>query len=98
MDLVTLLTLYPVATDVVTRVPQVKKWIEKKAKKEDPVLFMQLQMLETVSELRTYMLTTAIMSAMLSNPLWTGEQIKERFLKSGEVARDILITVRDIAP
>lgn len=98
MDLATLIALYPIVKEVVNKVPQVRKWLEEKAKQEDPNLFMQLQLMQTVSNLRTYMLTTTIMGAMLSNPSLEEDQIKERFIKSGEVARDILGTISDIAP
>jgi len=105
MDLATLTALYPVARDVLNRAPQVKAWIERKAKKEDPMFLMQLQLLESVGDLKTsmgelrgYILTTAIMSAMLSNPSLTGEQIKEKFIKSVEVAGDIQRTIKQIAP
>ncbi len=43
-------------------------------------------------------MTTAIMSAMLSNPALTGEQIREKFIKSVEVSEDILKTIKQITP
>lgn len=98
MDIATLMALYPVVKDVVNRAPQLRSWIEKKAKEEDPTLFMQLQLMEAVTQLRTYTLTTAIMSAMLANPELEEEQIKERFIRSVEVARDIQATISGISP
>jgi len=126
MDLATLTALYPVVRDLLNRAPQIKKWIESKAKKEDPIFFMQLQLLESMNELRGgitdlkssvgdlrsgttdlkssvndlrgYVLTTAIMSAMLSNPNLAEGQIKEKFIKSVEVAGDILKTIKQITP
>ena len=52
MDLATLVALYPVAADMLQRTPQLQKWMENKAKKEDPSFFLQLQSLETISELK----------------------------------------------
>ncbi len=161
MDLTTLTALYPVAADMLRRTPQLQKWLENKAKKEDPVFFLQLQSLETISELketvsglkegilelkegisglkegiaevkegisglkegtselkegisglkegtselkegfsqlRAYTLNTAIMSAMLSNPDLTPNEIKAKFITSAEVAKDILGTIEGIAP
>ena len=98
MDLITLTALYPVAKDLIERVPQVRKWMEERADKEDPTLFMQLQIMQTVSELRTYILASATISAMLSNLDLIPEQVKERFVKASEVARDILTTIRGVAP
>lgn len=112
MDLTTLTALYPVVRDVLNRAPQVKGWIEKKARREDPLFLLQLQLLESMGELRSgisdlksgvgdlrgYVLTTAIMSAMLSNPNLTEAQVKEKFVKSVEVAGDILKTIKQITP
>jgi hypothetical protein len=90
--------MYPVVRDLLNRAPQIQNWIEKKAKKEDPIFLMQLQLLESVGDLRSYILTTAIMSAMLSNPALTETQIKEKFLKSVEVAGDVLKSIKQITP
>lgn len=126
MDLTTLTALYPVAADMLRRTPQLQKWLENRAKKEDPAFFLQLQSLETISELketvsglkegisglkdgisdlkegfsqlRAYTLNTAIMSAMLSNPELTPNEIKAKFMTSAEVAKDILGTIEGIAP
>lgn len=98
MDLAALTALYPVVRDVLGRAPQIKGWMEKKARKEDPLFLMQLQLLESVGDLRSYILTTAIMSAMLSNSDLTEEQIKGKFIKSVEVAEDILKTIKRITP
>jgi TolA-binding protein len=126
MDLAALTALYPVVKEILDRAPQVQKWIEKRARKEDPVFLMQLQILQmqsqslqmqsqslqmqsqtlqtqsqilqSIGDLRGYILTTAIMGAMLSNPHLTGEQIKEKFIKSVEVSEDILKTIKRITP
>ena len=119
MDLTTLTALYPVAADMLRRTPQLQKWLENRAKKEDPAFFLQLQSLETIyelketvsglkegiselkdgiSQLRAYTLNTAIMSAMLSNPDLTPNEIKAKFITSAEVAKDILETIEGIAP
>lgn len=133
MDLATLAALYPVAADMLRRTPQLQKWMQSKAKKEDPAFFLQLQSLETISELkgtvsglkdgiselkegiselkdgiselkegfsqlRAYTLNTAIMSAMLSNPDLTPNEIKAKFITSAEVAKDIMGTIEGIAP
>ena len=52
MDIATLSALYPVASDLLRRTPQLRKWMENKAKKEDPTFLLQLQSLETISELK----------------------------------------------
>ena len=52
MDLTSLTALYPVAADMIRRTPQLQKWLENRAKKEDPVFFLQLQSLEAISELK----------------------------------------------
>jgi len=145
MDLAALTALYPIVRDLLNRSPQIQKWVEKKARREDPIFLMQLQLLEGmsdlkselrsgigdlkselrsgigdlksgiddlksgigdlkselrsgISDLRGYILTTAIMSAMLSNPALTGEQIREKFIKSVEVSEDILKTIKQITP
>lgn len=133
MDLATLTTLFPFATELIKRAPELRKWMEKRAKKEDPIFLLQLQTLEAISVLRAdigglrtdvsgmradvgdlrtdvgglradigglrgYTLVTAIMSAMLANPGLTPEEIKEKFIRSAEVARDIVSTVEQVAP
>lgn len=119
MDLATLIALYPIAGELLRRAPQLQKWIERKARKEDPAFLLQLQSLEAITELkdgvsqlkdgvsqmkdgvshlRSYTLNTAIMSAMLSNPDLSPEEIKAKFVTSAEVARDILETIEGIAP
>ena len=113
MDLITLTALYPVAKELVERsTPQVRKWLEKKAKQEDPFLFLHLHLMESMQELRdgirelrdgihglrSYILTTSIMSAMLSNPNLTEDEIREEFIKSVEVAKNISNAIKGIAP
>ena len=131
MDLVTLTALYPLVRELIEKAPQVREWLEKKAKKEDPSLFLQLQLMESLRELRNYMgesirelrdytgesirelrdytgesirelrdytLTASIMSAMLSNPGLSEDEIKEKFIKSAEVAKGIAETIRGITP
>lgn len=105
MDLGTLAALFPVATQIIERAPHTRSWMEKKAKKEDPAFLLQLQVLETIgelrssiSELRSYTLSTAIMSAKLSNPNLTNEQVKQQFLSSAELAKDINATIKHISP
>jgi len=140
MDLATLIALYPVARELIEKGPEVRRWIERKAGRDDPNLLLQLQLLQVTSEikataseikaatseikmgigdikesmgeiktgindvkegifeLRGYTLTTALMSAMLSNPNLTDAQIKENFIRSAELARDIITTIRKITP
>ena len=153
MDLTTLMALYPLATEVLGKAPQVRQWMERKARREEPAFLLQMQVLEaigelkqstadsvgelrksttesvrelrestrewveglrestrewveglrksnaeSIGELRAYTLTTAIMTAMLSNPELTPQQLKEKFIASGDLARDIISTVRHITP
>lgn len=105
MDLSTLQALYPVVMDLIQKVPRLVPWFKERAEKEDPLLFLQLQNLQAISslgqaigDLRSYTLTTAIMSAMLSNPKLKPEDIKAKFIMSGEVAKDILSTIKQVAP
>ena len=51
MDLVTLVSLFPVIKEVIDRAPGFKKWVVAKAKKDDPTLFSTLLILQTLSQL-----------------------------------------------
>lgn len=106
MDVATLAGLYPAIEPLLRKGSQsFINWITKKAAKEDPSFLLQLQLLQTTSELkssifelRSYMLMTSIMSSMLANPELTKEGIKQKFIESGEVASDILSTIERIKP
>ena len=52
MDLATLIALYPIAGELLRRAPQLQKWMERKARKEDPAFLLQLQSLEAITELK----------------------------------------------
>ena len=51
MDLVTLVSLFPVIKEVIEQAPSFKKWVEARAKREDPTLFSTLLILQTLSRL-----------------------------------------------
>ena len=98
MDLLTLVAMYPIAKDLLEKSPQLRKWMEKKAKKEDPSFILQLQMIQALTDLRRYTLRTSIMGAMLSNPKLQFEDIKRKFIESGEVAESIIQTLEKVSP
>lgn len=96
MDMATLTTFYPVVKDLMERAPEVKRWVERKAKKEDTSFLLQIHLVQALDDLkqafvdrRRYTLRTCIMGAMLSNPDLDSQRIKEKFLESGKVAQDI---------
>lgn len=89
MDLEILMAIYPIARELASKGPQIRKWMEKKAKKEDPSLFLQLQAIEEIRSLRAYTLNTSIINAVLSNPDLSEKQISERILKGAKIAKEI---------
>lgn len=89
MDLPSLIALYPVAERLVKISPKLKEWIEKKAKKDDPYLFLQMEMFQSRLEM-------PILTAMLSNPDVTEDQIEERLIKSVKVARNVSKIVKEL--
>lgn len=52
MDLATLMTIYPIAKELASKTPQIREWMEKKAKEEDASVFLQLQAIEEIRSLR----------------------------------------------
>jgi hypothetical protein len=93
MDLSTLLASYPIAKELIERAPQIKQWLEKKAKKDDPIVFMYLETQQSRAETRRNLLENSILSAMLANPDLNIDQVKERFLKTRDAAREIVRSV-----
>ena len=63
--------------------------MERKAKKDDPLLFLLLEMFQSRIE-------TPIITAMLSNPNLSEEQIEERLIKSIRVARNLSKVIREL--
>ena len=101
MDLVTLASLYPIVNEIIKRAPQVKEWLERRARKDDPSLLLQLQLLESVSALdkrfddsRRYSLMTSIMTAKLSNP----DLEDSKFIEAAKYARNLVKALEDISP
>jgi hypothetical protein len=97
MDLSALIVLYPVAKDMIDKMPQARKWMEKAARKEEPSLFLQLELkqfrFETASlveKIREEGLINAITAVLLANPDLTEDEISNRILKARVVGRKVL--------
>ncbi len=66
----------------------------------------QIQLMQSLAELRQavvnlrhYTLGTSIMGAMLSNPEWGSQHIKEKVSwGSGKIAEDIIETLEGLSP
>lgn len=98
MDLATLIAMYPIAKELINKTPRVREWIEKKAKEEDPALFLQLQSVEEIRSLKAYALNTSIISAVLSDPDLSEDQIRDRILKGAKIAKSIADELKTVSP
>lgn len=98
MDLEALFALYPVAKEIASKSLEVRKWMVKKAKEDDHTLILQLQALEEIRSLRAYTLNTSIISAVLSNPHLSEDEVRERILLGARFARTIAEELKGASP
>jgi hypothetical protein len=112
LDIEALTALYPVVKEILRRLPRLRAWLEDGVKKNDPAFWLQVEFLEAIDEsrdahsrqlealglLRNHIMTASIMSAMLANPSLTADKVKERFIESAEVARDIRSAIEEVSP
>ena len=89
MELATLMAIYPIARELASKTPQIRKWLEKKAKEEDASVFLQLQAIEEIRILRSYSTKAPILSALLSNPDLSEEEVNKAIRKTRKIVREI---------
>ena len=106
MDLETLVSFFPVIREVIGQAPGFRKWLEAKAKKDDPTLLSTLLILQTLSQLnkrlddlgkrfddlREYSLRNSILSAKLTRPDLKDSEIVE----ASRFANEVVKFVREI--
>jgi hypothetical protein len=97
MELSTLFAMCPVAKQLAAASPRIRKWMEQKARVEDPTLLLQLQLAEEIRNLRAYTLNTSIIGAKLANPDQSDE-VRRRILEGAHIAQGIAHVLKSTKP